>query len=119
MGTAFRRSPAVAVVVVIMSVAWAASAYRLDHGVAASALTLLASAMGLIAAVGLWHGSSWSMRAYVAFAVLALLAHVARDAQVEPVQWNIAVGAAILTAILLVLGFAARPTRAPSATPSR
>ena len=99
----------VAVLVAALSLAWFARVDRTTEPILAIA-TLLLVALGVSVAVALWRRLGWSMPGYIVWAVSAWLRHVYRDMQVEPVAWKVAIGAAIVAAVLTVMGYFARAT---------
>jgi hypothetical protein len=99
----------VAVLVGAKSLAWFASFDPTTEPILAIA-TLLLATLGLSVAIALWRRLGWSMPGYVVWAVSAWLRYVYRDMQVEPVAWKVAIGAAIVAAVLTVMGYFARAT---------
>lgn len=98
-----RRWKAVAIFVGFAGVMWGLSIQRFDDPIAA--LRLLASMLGLAAAVGIWRLAPWMLGVYGCWVLAMLSSALLRDMQVEPAPWKLAAGLAPGAVIWLIIGY--------------
>ncbi len=97
---------AVAVIVAWMSLAWFNQRAPFNQeNLLFGGLLLLTATVGIVAAVAIWRRSGWMMVAYVIWLALTITARTWHDAQIEPVAWKVAVGAALLAIFWGAVGF--------------